>query len=138
MRIALARLLLSPAGQAASSSGGGSSGEAGGGLLLLDEPTNHLDAAAVKWLASFLGESGEGGGGWWGGVTTKGGMCEDWGGVCVWVGGVGVGGERGRTVTSNNMRDSSSIFCLNCRGCRGSSVQGIPATAATQPLAVPW
>lgn len=59
MRIALARLLLSPAGQAATTSGsnGGGSGEAGGGLLLLDEPTNHLDAAAVNWLASFLGES---------------------------------------------------------------------------------
>lgn len=58
MRIALARLLLSPAGQAAttSSSSGGGGGEAGGGLLLLDEPTNHLDAAAVNWLASFLGE----------------------------------------------------------------------------------
>jgi ATPase subunit of ABC transporter with duplicated ATPase domains len=52
MRIALARMLLSPAGQAASSSNGG---EAGGGMLLLDEPTNHLDAAAVKWLAGFLG-----------------------------------------------------------------------------------
>lgn len=52
MRIALARLLLSPAGQAATSSSGG---EAGGGLLLLDEPTNHLDTAAVNWLASFLG-----------------------------------------------------------------------------------
>lgn len=53
MRIALAKLLLSPAGQAASSS---SSGEAGGGLLLLDEPSNHLDAKAVKWLGEFLGE----------------------------------------------------------------------------------
>lgn len=57
MRIALARLLLSPAGQAATSSSGG---EAGGGLLLLDEPTNHLDTAAVNWLASFLGELGVG------------------------------------------------------------------------------
>lgn len=58
MRIALARLLLSPAGQAATTNGssGGGGGEAGGGLLLLDEPTNHLDAAAVNWLASFLGE----------------------------------------------------------------------------------
>lgn len=36
MRIALARLLLGPAGQSASSGGQG-------GLLLLDEPTNHLD-----------------------------------------------------------------------------------------------
>jgi ATPase subunit of ABC transporter with duplicated ATPase domains len=47
MRIALARLLLSPAGQAATSRSS-SSGSGGGGLLLLDEPTNHLDAAAVK------------------------------------------------------------------------------------------
>lgn len=51
MRIALARLLLSDAGQAASQ---GTSG----GLLLLDEPTNHLDSAAVKWLAGFLAKSG--------------------------------------------------------------------------------
>ncbi len=50
MRIALARLLLGPAGQAASSG-------ASGGLLLLDEPTNHLDSAATKWLASFLRSS---------------------------------------------------------------------------------
>ncbi|GAX72848.1 hypothetical protein CEUSTIGMA_g303.t1 [Chlamydomonas eustigma] len=47
MRIALARLLLSPAGQSATSNGGG-------GLLLLDEPTNHLDSAAIRWLGSFL------------------------------------------------------------------------------------
>ncbi|GLC40935.1 hypothetical protein PLESTB_000965000 [Pleodorina starrii] len=45
MRIALARLLLGPAGQ-----GGGGSGA----LLLLDEPTNHLDSAACKWLGNFL------------------------------------------------------------------------------------
>eukprot|EP00878_Enallax_costatus_P024231 GHUV01025841.1.p1 GENE.GHUV01025841.1~~GHUV01025841.1.p1 ORF type:complete len:301 (-),score=51.19 GHUV01025841.1:467-1288(-) len=56
MRIALAKLLLSPAGQAATGSSSG--GDAGGGLLLLDEPTNHLDAAAVKWLAGFLASSG--------------------------------------------------------------------------------
>lgn len=55
MRIALARMLLSPAGQTATGSG---AGDAGGGLLLLDEPTNHLDAAAVSWLASFLASSG--------------------------------------------------------------------------------
>lgn len=50
MRIALARLLLSDAGQAAT-------GRSSGGLLLLDEPTNHLDAAACKWLANFLRNS---------------------------------------------------------------------------------
>lgn len=46
MRIALARLLLGPAGQGAV--------DGTGGLLLLDEPTNHLDAAACKWLGQFL------------------------------------------------------------------------------------
>lgn len=56
MRIALAKLLLSPAGQAAYGSSTG--GDAGGGLLLLDEPTNHLDTGAVKWLAGFLASSG--------------------------------------------------------------------------------
>ncbi|GFR43392.1 hypothetical protein Agub_g4469 [Astrephomene gubernaculifera] len=45
MRIALARLLLGPAGQGA---GGG------GSLLLLDEPTNHLDRSACQWLSSHL------------------------------------------------------------------------------------
>lgn len=45
MRVALARLLLSPAG----------SGEAG--LLLLDEPTNHLDEAAKSWLARWIKDS---------------------------------------------------------------------------------
>jgi hypothetical protein len=50
MRIALARLLLSDAGQAAT-------GRNSGGLLLLDEPTNHLDSAACKWLANFLRNS---------------------------------------------------------------------------------
>lgn len=50
MRIALARLLLSPAGQSATSNGGG-------GLLLLDEPTNHLDSAAIRWLGQFLKNS---------------------------------------------------------------------------------
>ncbi|GIL85713.1 hypothetical protein Vretimale_13175 [Volvox reticuliferus] len=45
MRIALARLLLGPAGQGGSGSGA---------LLLLDEPTNHLDSAACKWLGNFL------------------------------------------------------------------------------------
>ena len=50
MRIALARLLLSPAGRTASSNGGG-------GLLLLDEPTNHLDSAAIRWLGQFLKNS---------------------------------------------------------------------------------
>jgi ATPase subunit of ABC transporter with duplicated ATPase domains len=59
MRIALACMLLSPAGQAATGSGSnGSSGAGvGGGLLLLDEPTNHLDAKAVAWLAQFLAAS---------------------------------------------------------------------------------
>ena len=50
MRIALARLLLGPAGQSAANGGKG-------GLLLLDEPTNHLDAKAIEWLASFLASS---------------------------------------------------------------------------------
>ncbi|KAG2439392.1 hypothetical protein HXX76_004749 [Chlamydomonas incerta] len=45
MRIALARLLLGPAGQG---------GNGTGALLLLDEPTNHLDSAACKWLGDFL------------------------------------------------------------------------------------
>ncbi|EFJ53175.1 hypothetical protein VOLCADRAFT_102793 [Volvox carteri f. nagariensis] len=45
MRIALARLLLGPAGQG---------GSGAGALLLLDEPTNHLDSAACKWLGNFL------------------------------------------------------------------------------------
>ena len=47
MRVALARLLLSPAGD---------SQEVGvnGGFLLLDEPTNHLDAQAKTWLAGWL------------------------------------------------------------------------------------
>lgn len=45
MRVALARLLLSPAG----------SGDKG--LLLLDEPTNHLDEAAKRWLANWIKES---------------------------------------------------------------------------------
>ena len=45
MRVALARLLLSPAG----------SGEKG--LLLLDEPTNHLDEAAKTWLAKWIKDS---------------------------------------------------------------------------------
>lgn len=51
MRIALARMLLGPAGQAAAQG-------LAGGLLLLDEPTNHLDAAAIKWLGGFLRSSG--------------------------------------------------------------------------------
>jgi len=51
MRIALARLLLGPAGQAAASG-------LSGGLLLLDEPTNHLDSSAIKWLGNFLRTSG--------------------------------------------------------------------------------
>ena len=45
MRVALARLLLSPAG----------SGEKG--LLLLDEPTNHLDEASKRWLANWIKSS---------------------------------------------------------------------------------
>ena len=45
MRVALARLLLSPAG----------SGDSG--LLLLDEPTNHLDEAAKSWLARWIKDS---------------------------------------------------------------------------------
>ena len=49
MRVALARLLLSPAGD---------SRERGvnGGLLLLDEPSNHLDAKAKRWLADWIKE----------------------------------------------------------------------------------
>ena len=46
MRVALARTLLSPAGE--------SSRSGGDGLLILDEPTNHLDAAACRWLTSYL------------------------------------------------------------------------------------
>ena len=45
MRVALAWLLLSPAG----------SGEKG--LLLLDEPTNHLDEASKRWLANWIKSS---------------------------------------------------------------------------------
>ena len=52
MRIALARLLLGPAGQSAAS-------KESGGVLLLDEPTNHLDNAAIKWLGNFLRTSGD-------------------------------------------------------------------------------
>jgi ATPase subunit of ABC transporter with duplicated ATPase domains len=51
MRVALARLLLSPAAE------GAAAGNAGG-LLLLDEPSNHLDAAACAYLAAFLRRSG--------------------------------------------------------------------------------
>ena len=51
MRVALARLLLSPAGEGAAAGGGG-------GLLLLDEPTNHLDQRACAYLAQFLKSSG--------------------------------------------------------------------------------
>eukprot|EP00798_Chlamydomonas_sp_ICE-L_P029123 gene29123-32341_t len=53
MRVALARLLLGPAGQSAA--GNGSTG-----LMLLDEPTNHLDSAACKWLGNFLKNSSGG------------------------------------------------------------------------------
>jgi ATPase subunit of ABC transporter with duplicated ATPase domains len=56
MRVALARLLLSPAGGGGSQDGTSKEG----GLLLLDEPTNHLDAAAVAWLAGYLNELGQG------------------------------------------------------------------------------
>ena len=52
MRIALARTLLSPAGDAARGAGRAP------GLLMLDEPTNHLDNAACAWLADFLSSSG--------------------------------------------------------------------------------
>ena len=47
MRVALARLLLSPAGD---------SQERGvnGGLLLLDEPSNHLDSTSRDWLVSWI------------------------------------------------------------------------------------
>ena len=51
MRVALARLLLSPAGESAADGGSG-------GLLLLDEPTNHLDAASSAFLSSWLRTSG--------------------------------------------------------------------------------
>lgn len=45
MRVALARLLLSPAAR----------GE--DGLLLLDEPSNHLDAASKQWLSRWIAAS---------------------------------------------------------------------------------
>lgn len=54
MRVALARLLLSAAGEGAVSS---SAASGGGGLLLLDEPTNHLDQKSAEWLARFLKRS---------------------------------------------------------------------------------
>ena len=57
MRIALARLLLGPAGQSAASASG-----SGAGVLFLDEPTNHLDRAACKWLGTFLQSSSGGDG----------------------------------------------------------------------------
>ena len=47
MRVALARLLLSPAGDAAKEG-------IAGGFLLLDEPTNHLDASAKEYLRGWL------------------------------------------------------------------------------------
>ena len=47
MRVALARLLLSPAGDSADVG-------VNGGFLLLDEPTNHLDARAKEWLGGWL------------------------------------------------------------------------------------
>lgn len=47
MRVALARLLLSPAGDSRAAG-------VNGGLLLLDEPTNHLDAQAKEWLSGWL------------------------------------------------------------------------------------
>jgi ATPase subunit of ABC transporter with duplicated ATPase domains len=47
MRVALARLLLSPAGDAARAG-------INGGFLLLDEPTNHLDAGAKRYLGEWL------------------------------------------------------------------------------------
>lgn len=60
MRVALARLLLSPAGEgaAAPGAGGDAATAAGGGLLLLDEPSNHLDSRATAFLAAFLKRSG--------------------------------------------------------------------------------
>ena len=80
MRVALARLLLSPAGEGAAAPGAGDAPTAaGGGLLLLDEcvcphaawdvcrrlltpspnrPSNHLDSRATAYLASFLKRSG--------------------------------------------------------------------------------
>ena len=47
MRVALARLLLSPAGDTATAG-------ITGGFLLLDEPTNHLDASAKEFLRGWL------------------------------------------------------------------------------------
>ena len=51
MRVALARLLLSPAGDQKAPA---SANAASSGFLLLDEPTNHLDARAKAWLAGWL------------------------------------------------------------------------------------
>lgn len=61
MRVALARLLLSPAGEGATPTGAAgdlASTSTAGGLLLLDEPSNHLDSAATAFLASFLKRAG--------------------------------------------------------------------------------
>ena len=47
MRVALARLLLSPAGDSKDKG-------VNGGLLLLDEPSNHLDSKSKMWLADWI------------------------------------------------------------------------------------
>ena len=47
MRVSLAKLLLSEAGECEKSG-------VNGGFLLLDEPTNHLDSNAKKWLQNWI------------------------------------------------------------------------------------
>ena len=47
MRVSLAKLLLSEAGECEKTG-------VNGGFLLLDEPTNHLDSNAKKWLQSWI------------------------------------------------------------------------------------
>ncbi|KAL6754722.1 P-loop containing nucleoside triphosphate hydrolase protein [Haematococcus lacustris] len=59
MRIALARLLLGEAGQAAAAGVGAPSPGLPACLpACRDEPTNHLDSSAIRWLGNFLRTSG--------------------------------------------------------------------------------